>query len=341
MRRVFLYMIIFVVVGELFIRFDESFLILEERRVVKIKTEIESTLEYRILKENYFENNSKDLKIMVLGDSYIFGGGIDFNDNVSQNLKRLVNEHKGDFNEGWVLDVSKPSANNLDHWLTYFEFVKLYKPDIVVLGYSTNDIDGYLEKDSIEKTESFTSREMSSNKRKTFVKQVYDVIYNSELVHFTFQKLHNELKANGIIISGSQADAELKSYWQGSENWKKSQELLEEIIINCRLNDSQLIVYNFPEINLIKFPNLFTKSDNAIKDFFSKYPSVYFINGMESFKGQDSKKFRLSKYDGHPNEIAHKKIAEEIFELITTTNHKYVESKTKMNNRVDAAPDIN
>ena len=57
--------------------------------------------------------------------------------------------------------------------------------------------------------------------------------------------------------------------------------------------------------------------------FFTKYPSLIYIDGSDSFKGEKTETYRLSKYDGHPNEKAHEKMATEVFEIIKNTNQIY------------------
>ena len=301
------------------LRFDKKFKVLEDKRVVKIKTEIEITPEFQLLQDTTHVFSQNDFNVMVLGDSYIFGGGIDFKDNFSQNLKQLINNDNDHFENGYVLDVSRPNANNLDHNLTYFEFVERYNPDVVIIGYNVNDVNGLLAKNP-EKSDEFLNRKASSKKKISGIKKVYNVIFKSKLVHFALHNLHNELKANGHIIKGSLADATLKSYWKEKNNWVQSKKLLTEIIEHANENGIQLIVYKFPEINLIEHPELFTKTNEAIEAFFSKFTSVIYIDGSKSFEGEKSEEFRLSKYDGHPNEKAHKKMANEVFEVIKSTN---------------------
>ena len=321
-KKIFVFIIIFLVTGELMLRFDKKFKVLENKRVVKIKTEIEITPEFQLLQDITHVFSQNDFNVMVLGDSYIFGGGIDFKDNFSQNLKQLINNDNDYFENGYILDVSRPNANNLDHNLTYFEFVERYNPDVVIIGFNVNDVNGLLTKNP-EKSDEFLNRKASSKKKISGIKKVYNVIFKSKLVHFTLHNLHNELKANGHIIKGSLADATLKSYWKKKNNWVQSKKLLTEIIEHANENGIQLIVYKFPEINLIEHPELFTKTNEAIEAFFSKFTSVIYIDGSKSFEGEKSEEFRLSKYDGHPNEKAHKKMATEVFEVIKSTNKSF------------------
>jgi len=324
-KKVILYVIAFIVVGELMIRFDKSFLIMGDKRVVKIPTNIELTPEYELIQNNSFNPLQNDFKIMVIGDSYIFGGGIEFKDNFSQNLKRMINSQKGNFENCWVLDVSKPSSNTLDNNITYLEFVNRFKPDVVIIGYNLNDIEGNLQKvnNDVSVSDFIKEQKTSSAEEKRLISKIYDIIYTSELIHFVLHETHKQLKALGIIVPGSEFDLMLKSYWQNDNNWQQSKILLKEIIDHSKENNIQLIIYQFPEMDLIEHQKLFTKSSASIKSFFDGFPSVYFINGNDQFKNEKSKNYVLSKYDGHPNEKAHKKIAERVFNLIKETNKAY------------------
>jgi hypothetical protein len=324
-KKVFLFLLAFILIGEIMIRFDQSFLIMKDKRVVKIPTNIQLTPEYELIRNNSFNASQNDLKIMVIGDSYIFGGGIEFKDNFSQNLKRMINSDKGNFENGWVLDVSKPSSNNLDNNLTYFEFVPRFKPDIVIIGYNDNDVEGNLLKVKINEpiSDYLKENKTSSSGAKKIIDKIYDILYTSEFLRYIMHETHKQLKATGIIIPGSGFDLMLKSYWQNGENWQQSKVLLKEIIDYSKENDIQLIVYHFPEMDLIEHQKLFVKSNASIKSFFSSYLSVLYVDGNEQFRYEKSKDFVLSKYDGHPNEEAHKKIAELVFNLIKETSKAY------------------
>lgn len=333
MKKIIISIIIFVLIGEVMIRFDKYFGIMESSRVVKIATDIALTPEYELLQKNFFTNNDSlnDFRVMVLGDSYIHGGGIEFKDNFSQNLKHMINSEKGNFDKAWVLDVSKPDSNNLDNNEAYFQFIDKFNPDVVVIGYNINDIDGNLEKkkDSTQINE-FKEKKASGEEEKSFISKIYKVLYASEFVHYILHNMHNQLKTFGVTIPGSKFDATLKSYYNNTPNWQKSKELLSQIIKHTENNNIELIIYKFPEINLIEYPNLFKKSDDAIKSFFNNYSSVHYIDGTEKFRNQEAKDYMLSKYDGHPNEKAHKKMAMEVFELIKKTNDNYKMIVTKI-----------
>ena len=312
--------LIFVLAGELLIRFDEAFEFMSESRVVKIETSLKITPEYDMLKNNSINLEGNNFRLMVLGDSYIHGGGIEFKDNFSQQLKILLNKANSKFDDVYVLDVSKPSSNNFDNSQTYFQFVDKFKPNVVVLGYNYNDVMGKLDKERTQAgIDSFSNIKASSAEKESFIKKVYNIIYQSRFVFYVLHNLHDELKAHGYIVPNSSFDLNLKSYYQNQENWGKSQALLQEVIDDAKKRNIQLMVLKFPEINLLEYPGIFTKADTSINHFFARNPSVHYIDGTAIFKGEKSKDNILSKYDGHPNEKAHKTMALEVFREIKKT----------------------
>ena len=317
-KNIIIYVALFIFIGELMIRFDESFTILEDNRIVKIATSIKETPEYKLLKDDSFTFDKNDLKVMVVGDSYIHGGGVEFKNNFSQQLKRLLITEKFDYGNIWVLDVSKASSNNLDNNQTYFEFADRFNPDIVILGYNINDVDGNLEKlkRNLVKVKNSKNKKVAGAEAKTTIRKIYNIIYKSHFIHYVLHNLHNNLKINGITIKNSRFDLTLKSYYQDRDNWKKSKELLSDIVDHTNQKQIQLIVLKIPEVNLLEQQHLFLKADQAIETYFNNYPLVTFVNGKDILKDMSSKDCILSKYDGHPNEKAIIKLSESIFQLI-------------------------
>ena len=153
MKKILIYFLFFAIIGESMIRFDQKFTLMEDTRIVKISTDIAITPEYESIKNGTHIAKPEDLKIMVIGDSYIHGGGIEFKDNFSQNLKEIVNTNAGNFDKGLILDVSIPNSNNLDNNETYFQFVDQFQPDLVIIGYNLNDTDGNLDKGTNSETD--------------------------------------------------------------------------------------------------------------------------------------------------------------------------------------------
>ena len=302
------------------VRFDEQFKLLESTQVVKISTDLAITPEFTLLKKTAINLTGNNLRVMVLGDSFIHGGGIEFKDNFSQQLKKLLLQSNRHYDDIYVLDLSKASANNFDNNQIYFEFIDKFKPDIVILGYSYSASRGDLYKhNSVVGMDSFVNMNYSLVKKQSVPQKIYSVIYHSSVLHYILYNFHNYLKSYGVVFPNSEFNLILNDYTGNKENWKRSKYLLSQINNDVIKRNIQLIVLKFPEMNLIGYPKLFISADNVIKAFYGQSPAVTYINSVDFFNSESSKDYILSKYDGHPNERAHKKIAQQIFNIIKKT----------------------
>jgi hypothetical protein len=255
--------------------------------------------------------------VLVLGDSYIFGGGIDFKDNFSQQLKKLLNNANSKYDAVYVLDLSNPMSNTPDYHQTYFRFADKFKPDAVILGFNYNDVEGSQDKKDINETaENFSITKVIPEEKKGFKQKVFSILFNSMVIQRTMHNLIYEMKAFGYIVPNSEFDKNMKLFYENSANWTKAKLLLKEMTDDCKQKNTPFIFLKFPEINLLEYPGLFTKADSSIHNFISESPAVIYINGPDIFKGDEPQQYMLSRYDGHPNGKAHIKIARYIFNII-------------------------
>ncbi|MES2849487.1 MAG: hypothetical protein V4685_10560, partial [Bacteroidota bacterium] len=192
-KKIFFVSIIFLVAGEILMRLDKRFEFLAATKIVKIKTSVEETPEFTLVKNNGINTNGNNLRIMVLGDSYIHGGGIQFKDAFSQQLKNMLLKANSHFDNIYMLDISKPSSNNFDNVQAYVDFADKFKPNIVVLGYNYNDVEGNLEQKVTQHTiDSFANKIGSSNQNKSWIKKIYDQLYKSKVVEYVLHNIHDE-----------------------------------------------------------------------------------------------------------------------------------------------------
>lgn len=307
--KYFLYLFIFLLVGEVIIRFDKEFAPFENDDVVKIPQRIGESEELTMLKSGKVPSDENVLRIMVLGDSYIYGGGIDFNKNFSRTLKSLLQKSELSFyKQIYILDVSRPSNNNLDNYKTYFEYVEKFNPQIVVLGYNINDTEGNLDTSVIVKNGSKAVK--NANINTTTARKIYNVIYKSETVHYVMSNLNKYLKSHGIVVPNSVFDEELKAYTLNKPRWEKSKQLLNVMLSDANHRDIMFMPLLLPNMSLINYPGLFKEVDVVISDYFKAHPKVTFVNIREIFSKEDPNNFVLSKYDQHPNEKGHYVMAE-------------------------------
>lgn len=308
---------LFLVAGELVIRIDRSFNIFGHDTVVQIKEEIRESDEMTMLKNNALVLNDQDLRILVLGDSYIFGAEVDYNQNFTHQLKRmLLSENLGQYKTVYTLDVSRPSNNSLDNYNTYFSFVDKFKPQIVILGYNINDlIDSIKPVDSLSVKSSVELPGKVHEKIST-IKKIYNILYVSALLQFTLHNSNKFLKSKGIIIPNSEFDQEISAYYKNKPNWQYSKEILTRMILHSQSENSEFIVLLCPQMDLVKYRKIFSRTDKAIKEFFQPFPNVRFLNLRDSLDVSKGVDYVISRYDEHPNEKGHQFMAETVNRLI-------------------------
>ena len=311
---------IFFMVGELVIRLDQKTRFFDCDNVVLITPECGISEESSLLRQNMIPMGDSSLRIMVLGDSYIYGGGIDFNKNFSHDLKTLLKKSR--FTSGkkvYVLDVSRPNNNNLDNYNTYFMYVRKFKPQTVILGYNLNDIKDNLEQNQRDTLPSQKGMDLpvKSEEKKNVLQRSYNFMWNSEILKFISKNFYNYLKSKGIIIPKTGFDEKISAYALNKPSWVRSKSLLTEMFEDANKQRIQYVVLLMPEIEMLQYPKLFHTTDTVIENYLKPFPNVTFVNGRDIFKGQPSEKYRLSKYDGHPNELGHMfmaKYMDDIFE---------------------------
>jgi len=231
--KVIWFILILLTVGELLLRFDKNYDLLGRNEKEVIAVEMEDSEIRKKVEAKTFELDSNQLRILVLGDSYIYGGGIDPQKKFSRTLSTSLEKKQ---EQTYVLDVSKPANNTIDNYNAFKYYYDLFQPQIVFWAYNINDIE---ELEGAKSTEQDTKKD------------------------------------------------------------KKTE------------NDTDFFLYKMPEFNLLGNDELFVNIDNSFSRFFESYPDVYYIKGADDFINAGSD-FQISKYDGHPNEKAHERIARRI-----------------------------
>lgn len=314
-KKFIVFVICFIIIGEVIIRLTDYFSLFESNRVQKIEVGFDSSYELELLNSDKIDLTDSSLRILVIGDSYIHGGGIDPKDKFSNKLKNIIYNANSKYKYVYILDMSIPDANNLDNTETYFRYESRFNPQIIILGYHFNDINGSLETIEHDTTE-MKSPEISGGQSKMMIRQITDLLYNSAILNYTMPKINNFMLSIGYIIPNSRLDNTLKYYSNNNFSWVKSKELLKGMSDHIAKKKSKLIVYHFTYTNLIEYPELFLESANQIERFFLSFDNVDYISGIRQFEGKQASDYFIYKHDGHPNALAHTFISEKVNEYI-------------------------
>lgn len=319
LKRGLLFLTVLVCTGELTARLDHLY---SPQRgvnnVVAIRAKIADTPIYRQVSEGAFTPKPNQLRILVLGDSIIHGGGLDFSENTSNQLSNLLQQTKR-YAEIAVLDLSRPGNNTLDNYRMLKRFAPKFKPNVVLLGYTLRDVLGPLDPTT------GGNRQVAANddaidltkivKRDRGIYRIINPLKrHSALFQFANNDVQNYLKVRGILIPGlgSFQYAAKRAYLPQSKPWLASQKLLSEMAQISEQSGSQLVVYYYPEMNILEHESLVAQANQQIDQFFAKTNTTY-INGWQTdFAGAASADNVISKYDAHPNAKAHRLVAKSI-----------------------------
>jgi len=322
-RKIFLFCFVFLIVGEAIVRFDMYFDIFNRNAeaIIHVKMAV-SELRTRVENGN-FKTTPDQFRVLVLGDSYIYGSLIDQEKKFSKQLQKNLESHNLNGKKAIVLDVSRPNNNTSDN----FDFLKyyndLFQPHVVFWAYHFNDIQDLRPMEETIDEQEIKAYDEAAKRKTTTLKSILKGIYKtSQLIRFLSSSLQRELKMQGIVIpTGDFYALTQNTYQTGNANWELTKRIFEETIRMCQTENIELIVYKLPIFNLLNNNKLFAKPDKALTDFFTEQ-EVRYLYGYDDFDDlENAEKYRVSKYDGHPNANAHMKMADrakqEISKILT------------------------
>ncbi len=119
----------------------------------------------------------------------------------------------------------------------------------------------------------------------------------------------------GIRKTTVDYNAELiKSYSENNEEWKMTQAALKQINALCKQNGMKSFFVILPYIHTLErypFSEIHTKVISTAKSL-----CFNVLDLLPAFIGKKSEDYIVSRIDTHPNVLAHKIMAEEIFQFL-------------------------
>jgi len=309
-----LYTCLFFLVGELIVRIEMKYDLLSNRpKTIEVKIE-ETELRNKV-EQGKFAPKSNQTRILVIGDSYIYGGGISNEKKFSKRLFSLLYDTLQE--DVLILDVSRPSNTTLDNYNSFKYYYDRFKPQFVFWAYNFNDILYSLKEVHTSESTEKTPPKRISKQRDGLKKYVLQLYSFSELTRYLSTNLQKQLKFQGIVLPiGDFYHLTQKVYTETNENWMDTKNKLDMVSQICKTNQSKFILYRMPEFNLLNHPNLFHSIDKELINYVNYNKNIIYHNGLNDFLDENGYKFMLSKFDGHPNQLAHFRIAKNIADYI-------------------------
>ncbi len=242
-------------------------------------------------------------RVLVLGDSFAWGAGIEFDDAWPQRLERALNrEHRRGFE---VVNLATPGFKTIDEASLLVEHGFDYDPDLVVIGFVLNDSEDKAA------AEARRAERWLAERRSQAPPGLLD---RSALVSF----VRARLRATGE--NRERREGYRSMYRDDAAGWIAAQQALRTIGGECRKRGVPWVVAIFPLLGnpldeRYPFADLHAKVAAAasaagarVVDLLPAYrglrPELLVVNGAG---------------DEHPNEIAHRIAARAIFRSVVDT----------------------
>jgi lysophospholipase L1-like esterase len=236
-------------------------------------------------------------RVLILGDSVVFGWGVAQDDIVSAQCQRIADEQSDGKWEFIGAGVGSWNARNEYEYLV--EEGDSIRPDVIVLVMTSNDAQPH----PAGRTE--VSPDSLSAEAKRYAMPAPSGFYR-ELVE------HSYLFATIRFLRRAQTIGKTRpeeSCAEGSASARDAVAALEDIALYCRDRDIQLVPY------------LYLKADSRCRMLFDRALRRQSVQTQNFPAKLDEKKYRNSFVDGHPNAEGHRIMAEHIMaQLISQTS---------------------
>ncbi len=291
------------------------------------------------------ETNEKD-RILFLGDSFTFGWLVNDKDTFIHLIQDYLNNYQ-------IINSSVPGWGTADYTRFTENYCENIKPKKIIVVLNTDDFRrGYISKlykmdiSNVIKKNTDTNNIFNSSYFEIMNK--FNVTLGKEKQLVTSSKFH-KIPFYKFLIKNSHLFYLIRETVVNIKNGKflnTKTELKDEFIIpNVSIPEEYEVANIFGKILFVRLNELAKKCKSELNVIYTGWydyknlpflhnPTIYFLSEAKNFfKNQNIKYFDLTdrmkimhinprkyiiKYDGHPNELGHKIIAENIIHLFKT-----------------------
>ena len=260
-------------------------------------------------------------RIVVLGDSFTWGLGVDENDTIPKLLESDLQEFSSNIE---VINCGIEGTNTVQQLNIFKQRAIKYDPDLVLLIYYLNDID-FIPKLANRYYDSsmysnylltFNSGNAYGNSIRRFISKVQ---IHSYFVSYLVPRIGALLRKFGVLdIAGfryaTAYNRMFDGFIDGNPGWEESKRALREIIIACNKNKNRFILAIYPPlVDLNNYPG--KKAHLAIANY-CKSLGITSIDLLQSLENKNPVKLRVNYKDPHPNAVANKLVTMQILTVI-------------------------
>ena len=245
-----------------------------------------------------FEKPSGTFRIAVVGDSFSFGPDLQFDDTFSKRLERMFQLNQA-ATRVEVLNFGTPGAGTAAE-VELSNKAVAFHPDLILLQITLNDPqERPIQDEPIEVRARFGAYKPISGLGK--------FLDHSRLFHFVASLLHNSRSVSAYVEYHRSLFDDQRLFGAFAANVAKINNIAQS-------SGAKLVVCVIP---LLDFPlnsgYPFKSVHQKLADFFEQQ-SIPFLDLFGSFEGLDNKRLQTRPgEDSHPNEIAHRIVAEGLY----------------------------
>ena len=240
-------------------------------------------------REFAFDKPPEVLRIVMLGDSFTEGWGTAEPQTFSKRLERLYAERNV---KAEAINTGVGNWNTVQEVEYFLTDAYRYNPDIVVLNFVFNDA----EPVSHDRPPSLLMRYCYSC---VFLVGRYDALRRRFLGGSDWAAYYLGLFGNGT-----------------APGWLDAEGAIKRLADYCKAHGIKLVVANYPELHDVKHYRL-QRITELVQGAVAENGAV-FVDLLPYVRDQDSSSLWVTPPDPHPNALAHKFLAEGLFETLET-----------------------
>ena len=237
-------------------------------------------------------------RIVVLGDSWAFGWGVEEGDQFPIVLERLLREGSAPGEPRYeVLNFSVSAYNTLQQLAVLERKALRFSPDLVMVAYNVNDV---------EKLDPAT-RKTAQGRTRALERAL---TRHSHLIRLIDDRLRR-LALKSAFESSGKVDHYRALYASGARPWARVQAALAEIRQLSAEAGAVTYLVHCPWMHILDDRNPYREIHRQVIDA-SERLGIPSLDLFDTFKGRDPAALRISPLDGHPRAEGHRIAAEAI-----------------------------
>lgn len=242
------------------------------------------------------------LRIAVLGDSIAMGQGIEESDTYAARLALLLAQEdpRRDY-EVVNLGLSGVTASHAAHRL---EYVGLrYHPQLIVYGYTLNDIEGPEYQASAPRDRDALRRLLARYQHSP-----------SGLLRAVWPRLVLAWSAFRPLPGSYELEL-VKNYRENPAAWREVEGALERIAAQGREGGLCALLFIHPRLQDLSWLHAYTPFYDQVAQA-ARARGFHVASGFDALRGERASALRLSELDPHPNAEGHRLLAEALRDAI-------------------------